>query len=44
MERWSNDVKKLPLILLQSYNFFVEDLMDALGVVYQQYWLQLKLK
>jgi hypothetical protein len=44
MTRWNNNVKKLPLSLLQSYNFFVEDLMDALGVVYPQYWLQLKLK
>jgi hypothetical protein len=44
MERWSNDVKKLPLSLLQSYNFFVEDQMDALGVVYPQYWLRLKPK
>jgi hypothetical protein len=44
MERWSNHVKKLPLSLLQSYNVFVKDLMDALGVVYPQYWLQLKPK
>jgi len=44
MERWSNHVKKLPLSLLQSYNVFVKDLMDALRVVYPQYWLQLKPK
>jgi SpoU rRNA methylase family enzyme len=44
MERWSNNIKKLPLSYCKVTIFFVEDLMDALGVVYPQYWLPLKPK
>jgi SpoU rRNA methylase family enzyme len=38
---WNDNVKKLPLNTLQG-QFFIQDLMDALEVVYPQYWLQLE--
>jgi hypothetical protein len=39
---WNDNVKKLPPNTLQG-QFPIQDLMDALEVVYPQYWLQLQL-